>query len=387
MYSDEFGIRDIGAYDDYVSERESESDRTEGVFSPFTFLCFAIILTLFGLLTLFSSSYDTALRNGEAFYSYFLKEALVIPVAFAIGFLVCLIPLKVFRKSYFFLYAIYIALFVVYTLGIGFTSSYIFLSLFGLVGTLSILLILSDTVSGILTVEKKGVMVILTTLSVLFLLVTETLVAGTGWYVVSSIVIISSLVSERVKRSWIVYFAVALLMGLVLLTLLDERLFASFSESIMPLDNETYYSASLYASASAIAEGGIKGVGIGNGLYKLGLLEGVEGEFIYATLCEETGIFGTVVILFSSLMILIIGWRSSNRAYKKNEYYIGTFTLSSVSMLVFSFLTNMLFVSGLLPCRGVPLLLFSYNPFNEALLVILLMLLYKFIFRIGRSKE
>ena len=118
MYSDEFGIRDIGAYDDYVSERESESDRTEGVFSPFTFLCFAIILTLFGLLTLFSSSYDTALRNGEVFYSYFLKEALVIPVAFAIGFLVCLIPLKVFRKSYFFLCAIYIALFVVYTLGV-----------------------------------------------------------------------------------------------------------------------------------------------------------------------------------------------------------------------------------------------------------------------------
>lgn len=387
MYSDEFGIGDIGEYDDYIPERENGEEKREGVFSPFTFLCFAIILTLFGLLTLFSASYDTALRSGEAFYSYFLKQAVAIPVSLAVGFLVCLIPLRFFRKSYFVLIAVYIALFVAYILGIAFTQSYIFISSFGLVGTLCILFLLSDTVSGILDIERRGLMLVLTIVSTLFLLVTETLVSGTGWYVVSGMVIISTLVSERVKRSYIVYFIVALSLGLIFLTLAGSRLFESFSHGILPIDDETYYSSELYSAAIAINEGGIRGVGIGNGLYKLGLLEGVEGEFIYASLSEETGIFGSVIILFSSLMILIIGWRSCNRAYRSNEFYIASFTLSAASMLVFSFLTNMLFVSGLFPFGGVPLLLFSYNPFNEALLMIVLMLLYKFIFLIGRQKN
>lgn len=387
MYSDEFGIGDIGEYDDYVPERENSEEKREGVFSPFTFLCFAIILTLFGLLTLFSASYDTALRSGEAFYSYFLKQTVAVPVSLAIGFLVCLIPLRFFRKSYFVLLAVYIAMFVAYILGVAFTKSYIFVSSFGLVGTFCILFLLSDTVPGILDIERMGLMLVLTIVSTLFLLVTETLVSGTGWYVVSGMVIISTLVSERVKRSYIIYFIVALFLGLIFLTLAGSRLFEVFSHGILPIDDGTYYSSELYSAANAINEGGIKGVGVGNGLYKLGLLEGVEGEFIYASLCEETGIFGSVIILFSSLMILIIGWRSCNRAYRSNEFYIASFTLSAVSMLVFSFLTNMLFVSGLFPFSGVPLLLFSYNPFNEALLMILLMLLYKFIFLIGRQKN
>ncbi len=96
---------------------------------------------------------------------------------------------------------------------------------------------------------------------------------------------------------------------------------------------------------------------------------------------------GTIIIIFSLLIIMIICFRTSSRAWKKGEMFISSFTLSSAVMISFSLLVNMFYVSGLLPFEGVPLLLYSYNPVNEALTVTLLCLLYKFIFRMGREKN
>ena len=86
-------------------------------------------------------------------------------------------------------------------------------------------------------------------------------------------------------------------------------------------------------------------------------------------------------------MILIIGIRTSQRAYKRGEKFISSFTLGSAVLLTFSMIINMLYVSGLSPFYGVPLLLFSYNPICQALIIVIMVLLYKFIFRIGREKE
>ncbi len=385
MYGDDINLRDIGAYDDFIPDCE-EVNEGEGVFSPFTFLCFAIILTLLGLLTLFSASYDTALRNGEAFYSIFLRQVLSIPGAFLVGIPLCLLPLKYSKKSYFLLVPVHVVLFIFYTAGFEFTSDPVFLSSFGYLGTINILLLLSDTVPSIKEREKGGVILILTVILSLLLLLSVTVVAGAGWYSVSAVVIISILISQREKRSTVIYFVLCLFLLFALVSLIFPSVLDSISYNSMPVDDESLYSPVLASSVSAIKEGGINGTGIGNGLYKLGLLNGVEGEFIFASLSEETGIFGAVIIIFSSLMLLIIGVRSSRRAYRKDERYISAFILGSLSLLVFSFLTNMLYVSGLLPMEGVPLLLFSYNPYIEAVTIILLMFLYKFIYRVGREK-
>lgn len=73
MYEDKSAVKNIGEYDDYAPAETEEVD-TEGLLSPFTFLCFAVILVLFGAVTLLSASYDTALRADTAFYSPFIKE-------------------------------------------------------------------------------------------------------------------------------------------------------------------------------------------------------------------------------------------------------------------------------------------------------------------------
>lgn len=155
----------------------------------------------------------------------------------------------------------------------------------------------------------------------------------------------------------------------------------------MPISSPSLYSSELYFSSLAIQEGGIKGSGIGNGLYKLGVIDGIDGEYIFASLSEETGIFGILILIFISLVILVIGIRSSNRSYNRGERYRAILIVAIVVTLVFSMLINLLYVSGLLPFEGVPLFLFSYNPFIEAVVGVLLTFLYRLIYKTCRSGE
>ena len=386
MYEDKNAIKNIGVYDDYAPSEREETD-TEGLLSPFTFLCFAVILALFGIVTLFSASYDSALRGEKAFYSLFMKQTLALVVGICAGTGVAFLSQNILRRMHFLFSAVYLILFLVTVFITSASPSFMYTSVMGMCGCMAVLLVLSDLVPRILSHEKRGLSLIGLVLAVVFFLVSEALICGSGWYIVTFLVIVSSLSCLKVRRSYILYFTITAVIVLAFLTLSSTKLLSSFTSSLFPLSDTSYYSSALHLSENAITEGGFIGVGIGNGLYKLGLIDDVEGEFIYASLSEETGMVGTIIIIFCLLMILIIAVRSSSRAYRRNEYFIASLTLGGAVLLSFTILLNMLYVSGLLPVEGVPLLLFSYNPVNESLSVILLCLLYKCIFRMGREKD
>ncbi len=386
MYEDKSAVKNIGEYDDYAPSETEEVD-TEGLLSPFTFLCFAVILVLFGAVTLLSASYDTALRADTAFYSPFIKEIGALFIGLVIGSAVCFVPLRYLRRFHFLLLPLYLVLAAVALSVRSYTPSFLYTSITGMTGMLTLLFLFSDIVPQIFTHEKGGVALILSVAVTLLILVTVTFVSGPAWYILGYTVIMASLASQKTKRSFIIYFTIAALVIFALLILTGRKLLSSVIVSSFPLENSPYYSERLYEAGKAISEGGFIGVGIGGGLYKLGVIDDIEGEFIYASMSEETGMVGTIIILFSLLMIMVICIRTSSRAWRKGEMFISSFSLSGAVLLSFSLLINMFYISGLLPFEGVPLLLFSYNPVNEAFTVVLLCLLYKFIYRMGREKN
>lgn len=386
MYEDKSAVKNIGEYDDYAPAETEEVD-TEGLLSPFTFLCFAVILVLFGAVTLLSASYDTALRADTAFYSPFIKEIGALFIGLVIGSAVCFVPLKYLRRFHFLLLPLYLVLSSVALFVRSCTPSFLYTSITGMTGMLTLLFLFSDIVPRISSREKGGAALILTVAVTLLVLVTVTLVSGPAWYILGFIVITASLVSLKTKRSFIIYFTIAAVVILAFLILTQKKLLSSVIASSFPIPDSPYYSSRLYESEKAISEGGFIGVGIGNGLYKLGVIDDIEGEFVYASMSEETGMVGTLIILFSLLMIMIICIRTSSRAWRKGEMFISSFSLAGSSLFSFGILLNMFYISGLLPFEGLPLLLFSYNPVNEAFTVVLLCLLYKFIFRMGREKD
>lgn len=63
-------------------------------------------------------------------------------------------------------------------------------------------------------------------------------------------------------------------------------------------------------SLLSYATGGLGGTGVGGGIQKLGYLPEDTTDFIFSTLCEETGFIGAAVVIFLYLLILAIAWQA-----------------------------------------------------------------------------
>ena len=109
----------------------------------------------------------------------------------------------------------------------------------------------------------------------------------------------------------------------------------------------------LHQAQIAVGSGGLLGKGLTNGTQTQGDLLPVQAtDFVFATLAEELGFIGGVVlfILFALLLwrVLVAGWRSRDP--------FGTlFAAGVASMVLFQLLVNIGMVLGVMPITGIPL--------------------------------
>ena len=66
-------------------------------------------------------------------------------------------------------------------------------------------------------------------------------------------------------------------------------------------------------SLLSFATGGLSGTGIGGGIQKLGYLPEDTTDFVFATLSEETGFFGAVMVIALYVIILAIAWQTMKK--------------------------------------------------------------------------
>ena len=107
----------------------------------------------------------------------------------------------------------------------------------------------------------------------------------------------------------------------------------------------------------------------------------------FSTIFEETGLLGLGIILFPSIIILIVGIRTANRARIKKEFSVSSIVIGGTTLIVFSILFNILRVMGLNPFGGLSLPFFSYDPIGEGVFVFLTVVLYRLIYKEGRQKD
>lgn len=109
----------------------------------------------------------------------------------------------------------------------------------------------------------------------------------------------------------------------------------------------------LYRAQIAVGSGGFFGKGLTNGTQTQGDLLPVQAtDFVFATLSEELGFIGGVVlfVLFILLLwrVLVAGWRSRDA--------FGTlFAAGVASMILFQLVVNVGMVLGVMPITGIPL--------------------------------
>ena len=104
-------------------------------------------------------------------------------------------------------------------------------------------------------------------------------------------------------------------------------------------------------SLEAIKSGGFWGKGIGQGTLKIRMPE-VHGDFVFASFVEESGFLGVLIYLvfmgvFAGIGYLV-AWRSSNR-------FIQLFAFGLVTPIVIQTLLNIAVVVHIIPTTGVPL--------------------------------
>jgi rod shape determining protein RodA len=108
----------------------------------------------------------------------------------------------------------------------------------------------------------------------------------------------------------------------------------------------------LLQSQIAVSSGGLLGRGLANGTTGQQYLPVQATDFVFATLGEELGFVGglLVLVLFALLLwrVLLIGWRS-------RDMFGLAFAGGIAGMLLFQLLVNVGMVLGMMPITGIPL--------------------------------
>ncbi|MDD5372487.1 MAG: FtsW/RodA/SpoVE family cell cycle protein [Sulfurimonas sp.] len=111
-------------------------------------------------------------------------------------------------------------------------------------------------------------------------------------------------------------------------------------------------------SLNAIHNGGLFGVGVSNGTFKLGFLSEVHTDFILAGLAEEFGFIGVLVVVSIFILMLQRIFKIANRTDDSRIYL---FSLGIGFLLAFAFLVNAYGISGITPIKGISVPFLSYG--------------------------
>ncbi len=110
------------------------------------------------------------------------------------------------------------------------------------------------------------------------------------------------------------------------------------------------------ASRTALAQGGLWGAGIGQGVQKFGALPEAHSDFVFAILAEELGFVGVFLVV---LLFAFFAYRGFRIAYLTKDRFVSLLAFGITASIMFQALLNMAVVSGLVPATGVPLPFFA----------------------------
>jgi cell division protein FtsW len=114
----------------------------------------------------------------------------------------------------------------------------------------------------------------------------------------------------------------------------------------------------LIQSLISLGNGGLGGVGLGNGTQKLFYLPDAHTDFIFSVMGEELGMVGCYVFLLLILLFVVIGVRITLRAPDA----FGVFLACGLTFLVgMQMAMNIAIALGLLPTKGMALPFLSYG--------------------------
>lgn len=327
-----------------------------------------IIISLFGLLMIYSSSSIWAEYKFNDPYKYLKSQSIFLILGYTIMLTISKYPYQKYKKFANIIFGIcFLMLILVLIPGIGTvrngSRSWFGIGGFGIQPSeftkLGLIIFTSKYLANNnrdLKDIKKGVLPILTVLILVFGLIMLEPDFGTGVVIVMTIIVL--LFISGVKMNFFIKIGILGLIGVIILILIApyrmERITSFLNPWTDPLGSGFQIIQSLYA----IGPGGLLGLGFGNSIQKHFYLPEPQTDFIFSIISEEFGFLGILIV--ASLFITII-YRGFKIAMSCEDLFGKYIAFGITFGIAFQTILNLSVVIGLIPVTGVTLPFLSYG--------------------------
>lgn len=327
-----------------------------------------IIISLFGILMIYSSSYVWALYKFNDSYKFVKTQMLFLIVSYILMYFTLKIPYtKYLNKSNIIFIVCIILLILVLIPGIGTvrngSRSWFGIGGFGIQPSeftkLGMIIFTSKYLAfneKILKDIKKGLLPILSILILVFGLIMLQPDFGTGVIIVMSI--IGLLFISGVPMGFFIKLGILGLLGVVGLIIAAPYRMKRIVSFLNPWSDPLGSGFQIIQSLYAIGPGGLLGLGFGNSIQKHFYLPEPQTDFIFAIISEEFGFMGILFVSSVFLLIIYRGFRIAINCQNKFGKYLA---FGITFQLAFQCLLNLMVVVGLIPVTGVTLPFLSYG--------------------------
>lgn len=327
-----------------------------------------IIISLFGLLMIYSSSYVWAEYKFNNPFKFVINQAIFLLIGLIIMYFISNIDYHLYqKKANLLLLGCSILLILVLIPGIG-TVRNGSRSWFG-IGSLGVqpsefmkLALIIFTSNYLVKNEKNmtkikdGVLPILILTLLIFGLIMLQPDFGTGIIIVMSIV--GLLFISGVPIKFFIRTGILGVIGIVILILMAPYRLKRILSFLNPWQDPLGSGFQIIQSLYAIGPGGLFGYGFLNSRQKHFYLPEPQTDFIFSIISEEFGFLGVLIV--TSLFFIII-YRSIKIALKSNDLFSKYLAFGISFQIGFQAILNLMVVTGLIPVTGVTLPFLSYG--------------------------
>ena len=332
----------------------------------YTVLILVLILVMFGLVMVFSSSYYYAMtdsRFNDKFY--FFSRQFRWAIVGIVAMVMCMsINTEFFRRISVLAYGgIILILMAVLVIGVATKGSQRWLEVLGTSFQPSEFakFIIIIFMSGFVIKHRQWlngnfIMFIKCALPVIIaagLIATENL--STGIVVMAVGLMIMFVASNKVMN--FVVFGMPGFLGFVVLVVIEPYRMARIKGWLDPWSDLIGNGYQIVQSLYAVASGGLFGLGIGQSRQKTFIPESYN-DIIFSIICEELGLVGAIVVI---LLFLILIWRGIKIAMTAKDKYSSYAATGIVTMIAVQVIINIAVVTNTMPNTGMPMPFISYG--------------------------
>lgn len=327
-----------------------------------------IILTLFGLIMVYSSSSIWSEYKFKDPYHFFKHQAIFVVIGFIIMYVLSKIDYKIYqKKANWILLICFLFLGLVLIPGIGVvrngSRSWFGIGSFGIqpseFAKIGLIIFVAKYLSSNvkeMSNFKKGPLPVLIVIFIFFALIMLEPDFGTGMVIVGTL--IGMIFVSNINLSFFAYVGIGGLLGIIGLIIAAPYRMARIVSYLNPWTDPLGSGFQIIQSLYAIGPGGLFGLGFGNSIQKHFYLPEPQTDFIFAIISEEFGFLGIIIL---SAFYLILFYNVLKLSINSNDLFGKYLSFGLIFGILLQTVLNISVVIGLLPVTGVTLPFFSYG--------------------------